>query len=326
MTTRVRTVTVAFTDVVGSTELFTAMGPDAEDHRARHFASLRGALALHSGREVKTLGDGLMAVFDSASDALACAATMQRASATHVDHPDHSVPIRIGLSAGDTTVRDSDYQGNVVVEASRLCAHADGGQILVSDAVRRIAAPVADPELRHLGAIELKGLPAPVQVHELRWATDAVSALRVALVDDAVLLREGIAGLLRAEGFEIVLEAGDAETLLARLDAARPHVVIVDVRMPPSFTTEGLEAARHIRDTRPDVGVLVLTQSLEYVSARQLLAGETGGGVGYLLKERVGDPRELADAIRTIARGGRVLDPEVDCSYAVDAGGRAARR
>ena len=310
MSSRRRTATILFTDVVGSTELLATLGDAGEGERHRHLAQLRGALAMHHGVEVKALGDGLMAVFDSASDALACAATMQRAAAWRASGAAHPFTIRIGISTGDTTVHDGDYDGNVVVEASRLCALAAAGQILATDAVPLMAGAARAQLTRPVGEIPLKGSPTPVPVVEVDWTADEAGMLRVALADDAVLLRQGIAELLVNEAFDVVLQTGDADTLLAQLDAARPHVVVVDVRMPPTFTTEGLEAARRIRSTHPEIGLLVLTQALERVAARQLVDGSRGG-VGYLLKERVTDPRELADAIRTIARGGSVVDPEL---------------
>jgi DNA-binding NarL/FixJ family response regulator len=116
--------------------------------------------------------------------------------------------------------------------------------------------------------------------------------------------------VLEAEGIDVVLQASDAESLLRDLVETRPHVVIVDVRMPPTHTTEGLDAAKRIRDEHPDIGVLVLSASVEPGAARRLLASATDG-VGYLLKERVADISQLTTAIRTVARGGLAIDPAV---------------
>lgn len=129
------------------------------------------------------------------------------------------------------------------------------------------------------------------------------------LADDAVLFREGVARLLAETGCEVTAQVGDAATLLDAVAADPPEVVITDIRMPPQHTVEGLEAARTIRRRHPDVGVLVLSQYLETRHVLDLL--ETGGKVGYLLKERVTDPAELADAVRRIAAGTSVVDPEV---------------
>ena len=300
-----------FTDVVASTELLGRLGSKAEDLRTRHFSEMRGALAVHRGTEVKTLGDGFMAAFGSAGDALACAVTMQGAVAKHNSRcPEQELRIRIGLSAGEATYDEGDYFGAPVVEASRLCASAAPGQILVSEVVRMLVGSAGIHQLEPIGQLELKGLAAPVMTFNVNWVAEEESALRVALVDDAVLLREGIAQLLESEGVDVVLQAGEPESLLAALPAVLPHVVVIDIRMPPTHTTEGLDAAQRIRSEHPEIGVLVLSQSLEPVAAQRLLYGATDG-VGYLLKERVADAGELAAAIRTIAGGGSAIDPDV---------------
>jgi len=135
--------------------------------------------------------------------------------------------------------------------------------------------------------------------------------LRVVLADDSVLLREGIARLMVEAGFVVVATAGDAPTLLDAVREHRPDVAVIDIRMPPTHTDEGLRAAEAIRaEHGTAVGVLVLSQYVETTFALRLVAdGE--GGMGYLLKDRVEDPDELSDAIRRIARGGSVIDPEV---------------
>jgi DNA-binding NarL/FixJ family response regulator len=133
---------------------------------------------------------------------------------------------------------------------------------------------------------------------------------RVVLADDSVLLREGIARLLEDAGFEIVGQAGTAEELLLRVRSYAPDVAIVDIRMPPTHTDEGLRAAQEIRDRHPGVGVLVLSQHVESGYALELLQG-SAEGVGYLLKDRVSDVDEFAAAVRRVANGGSALDPEV---------------
>jgi len=129
------------------------------------------------------------------------------------------------------------------------------------------------------------------------------------LADDSVLLREGVAGLLTAEGFDVVAQVGDAEELLEAVERHLPEVAVVDSRVPPTHTVEGLQAAHEIRRRHPDMGVLVLSQHLESRYAVELLQG--GHGVGYLLKERVGDVHEFAEAVRRVARGGSAIDAEV---------------
>jgi DNA-binding NarL/FixJ family response regulator len=130
---------------------------------------------------------------------------------------------------------------------------------------------------------------------------------RIALADDDVLLREGLASLLEQHGFAIVGQAGDAAELLALVRAHEPDLVIVDIRMPPGQDTEGLEAARKIREEFPAAGILVLSAHVEVDLAMELLA--TGERIGYLLKSRVTDVDDFIEAVERIARGGSVVDP-----------------
>jgi DNA-binding NarL/FixJ family response regulator len=134
--------------------------------------------------------------------------------------------------------------------------------------------------------------------------------MRVLIADDSTLLREGTARLLEEAGLEVVAQAGDADDLLRKVRAHRPDVAIIDVRMPPDNTDDGLRAALVVRDELPDVGILLLSQ---YVEDRYLaeLLGDRAGGVGYLLKDRVAEVDRLTDAVERVAAGGSVLDPDV---------------
>jgi DNA-binding NarL/FixJ family response regulator len=134
--------------------------------------------------------------------------------------------------------------------------------------------------------------------------------MRVVLADDSVLLREGVARLLEDAGMDVVGQAGDAEDLLRKVHAHKPDVAVVDVRMPPTHTDEGLRAAREIREKHPETGVLVLSQYIEPEYALDLLS-ESAEGVGYLLKDRISDVAEFAGAVRRVAEGGSALDPAV---------------
>jgi DNA-binding NarL/FixJ family response regulator len=134
-----------------------------------------------------------------------------------------------------------------------------------------------------------------------------VSDLRVVLAEDDVLLREGLASLLERSGFEVVGQAGDGAQLLALVDAETPELVVVDIRMPPTHTAEGLDAAQRIRQEHPETGILVLSAHVEVEHAMELLAG--GRGIGYLLKSRVTDVEEFLDTLHRVARGGSVVDP-----------------
>ena len=134
--------------------------------------------------------------------------------------------------------------------------------------------------------------------------------MRVVLADDSLLLREGVARLLQDAGLEVVAQAGDAEDLMRKVGAHKPDVAIVDVRMPPTHTDEGLRAAAEIRDKHPETGVLVLSQYIEEAYAMELLSSNAEG-VGYLLKDRVADLDRFIDAVRRVGEGGSALDPEV---------------
>jgi DNA-binding NarL/FixJ family response regulator len=134
--------------------------------------------------------------------------------------------------------------------------------------------------------------------------------LRVVIGEDDVLLREGIARLLDDAGFDVVAQAGDAEDLLRKGLAHRPDVAVVDIQMPPGHGDDGLKAALELRRTHSDVGILVLSQYYEEAYAVELI-GDRPEGVGYLLKERVGDVDAFVDAVQRVAGGGSALDPEV---------------
>lgn len=137
-----------------------------------------------------------------------------------------------------------------------------------------------------------------------------MSALRVVIADDSVLLREGLVRVLVEAGVDVVGSYPDAELLLADLVALAPDMVVLDVRMPPTFRDEGVRAAIRARELLPEVGILLLSQYVEVAYAQELLSSGKGG-TGYLLKDRVASLEELQDAIGRIAAGGTVLDPEV---------------
>jgi len=175
-------------------------------------------------------------------------------------------------------------------------------------AVRRAMAK--DRDERHASAQEfaeaalaaIEGTKAPPR--------PARGAMRVVVAEDSVLLRAGVVHLLEAAGFDVVAQAGDAEELLRAVWEHRPDVAVTDIRMPPTHSDEGLVAARKIRAELPGTGVLVLSQYAEEAYAVELL-GESAEGVGYLLKDRVADPRGFADSVRQVGQGGSALDPEV---------------
>ncbi|MGH2762553.1 MAG: response regulator [Thermoleophilaceae bacterium] len=136
-------------------------------------------------------------------------------------------------------------------------------------------------------------------------------ATTVLVADDSVLLREGIVRLLEEEGLDVVAQAGDAEELVRKVSAHKPDVAVVDIRMPPTCTDDGLRAALEIRDSDLDTAVLVLSAYVDEGYALDLVGDLASGGVGYLLKDRVADVERFVDAVRRVADGGSALDPEV---------------
>jgi class 3 adenylate cyclase/tetratricopeptide (TPR) repeat protein len=172
------TVSVLITDLVGSTAMADRLGlAAAEELRREHFGLLRGALERTTGREVKNLGDGLMAVFTSASESLACAMKMQQAVEARNRRAEEQLGVRIGVSLGEATVEDGDYFGEPVVESARLCAHAAGGQIVVSALVRQLGGSRDGHSFDSLGGLDLKGISEPVDAFELQWEPAPVTGI-----------------------------------------------------------------------------------------------------------------------------------------------------
>jgi class 3 adenylate cyclase/CheY-like chemotaxis protein len=312
-------VTLFFSDVEGSTRLVHALGAEWEPVLADVRRLLRDAVAGGAGTEIDCRGDELFAVFPSAESGTAAAADAQRSLAAHPWPPGSDVRVRMGLHTGSPTAVRDGYVGLDVHRAARICAAAHGGQVLLSAATAAASlAAVVD-----LGEHILRGLPEPE--HLLQLAADGLERdfpapnadpipsgprTRVVLADDSVLLREGIGRLLEDAGFEIAAQCGTAEELLRDVALHEPDVAIVDVRMPPTHTDEGLRAAKEIRLRHPAVGVLVLSQYVEPAYARELL-DTSPRGVGYLLKDRIADVAEFAAAVREIADGGSALDPDL---------------
>lgn len=135
--------------------------------------------------------------------------------------------------------------------------------------------------------------------------------VKIVLAEDGVLLREGLVGLLERFGHQVAASVGDADALVDAVDAHTPDVVITDVRMPPTFTDEGLRAAVRLRTRYPDLAVLALSQYVEQTYAAELLEPGGSAGVGYLLKDRIGDVADFLDALHRVADGDTVIDPEV---------------
>ena len=134
--------------------------------------------------------------------------------------------------------------------------------------------------------------------------------MRIVIADDSALMREGIVAFLRRAAFDVVAQAASGEELLREVEEHEPDMAIIDIRMPPTYTDEGLRAAHEIRERFPDIGIMILSQHVETGTATRLLA-ENPGRLGYLLKDRVGDIDEFAASLRSVAAGGSALDPEI---------------
>jgi class 3 adenylate cyclase len=312
------TVTLFFSDVEGSTRLVQSLGDEYERVLDAKRELIREAAGARGGHEVDCRGDEMFFAFARGREAVAAAQAAQRALAAHAWPREARVRVRMGMHTGDPVLRGDSYYGVDVHRAARVSHAGHGGQILLS---RTTAALVADThDLRDLGEHRLRGLPEPERIFQLgdasfpplRAVRDAPppSSLRVALAEDSVLLREGIALLLENAGCSVIAQVSNADELLAVVASEQPDVVITDIKMPPTHTDEGLRAAHEIRTRFPETGVLVLSQYAEPAYARQLL-GDGERGVGYLLKDRVAQVGEFAAAVRTVADGGCVLDPTV---------------
>ena len=308
-------VTLLFTDIEGSTRLVQQLGDEYPAALEEHRRAVRAAAAAEGGEEVDCRGDEFSLAFADPRDAVATALAIQRAH-------EGAVRVRIGIHTGDPVRVDGGYVGIDVHRAARICTAGHGGQTLLSDAARQALG--TDEQLRDLGEHRLRGLDRPERIYQLDVSGSTVfpplradieetglgARKRVVIADDSVLLREGIARLLEDAGFEIVGQAGDGDELLLKVRSYSPDVAIVDIRMPPTHTDEGLRAAQEIRERHPGVGVLVLSQYVESGYALELLQGNAEG-VGYLLKDRVSDVKEFAAAVKRVADGGSALDPEV---------------
>src|SRR2546423_13033510 len=166
----VETVTILITDLVGSTGLESRIGPGAADElRDEHFALLRGAIDEAGGRETKNIGDGLIAAFDSASQAVSCAVSVQQRLERRNRKSDEQRLIKVGISVGDATAADGDYFGMPVIEAARLCARASGGQILAKEIVAHLAGGRDGHAFKSVGDLELKGIPEPLPTVQVAW-------------------------------------------------------------------------------------------------------------------------------------------------------------
>jgi DNA-binding NarL/FixJ family response regulator/class 3 adenylate cyclase len=315
-------VTFLFTDIEGSTALARSLGAEFPEALETHRRLIRDAVEQGGGHEVDARADELFAAFAETAAAIDAAIAAQRALTEH-EWPGGRAPrVRMGIHSGEATPGEGGYVGLDVHRAARVCAAAVGGQILVSSAARARVAP-GSADFADLGEHRLAGFPDRERIFQVLHedlpgelvapggnGSPKGDLMRVVIADDSVLLREGIAKLLEESGFEVAGQSSTADDLMLKVRSYKPDVAIVDIRMPPTHTDEGLQAAKEIRESFPDVGVLVLSQYVEAGYALELLQ-RSAEGVGYLLKDRVADVTEFADAVRRVGEGGSALDPTV---------------
>jgi len=311
------TLTFFFSDIEDSSGLAGRLGEGYASVLDQARALQRNTVARAGGREVDSRGDELFCVFDRADMAAAAALVIQRAFATERWHAGERVRVRIGLHSGDAEAAGDGYVGIDVHRASRICQAGHGGQILASaEAASGLSGA------KELGVFEFRGLRDPERIFQLggdglpdefpplRNVSRHAQATRAVIADDSALLREGLARLLGEADIEVVGQARNADELLLKVRSYHPDVAIVDIRMPPTQTDEGIRAAREIRAKHPGTGVLVLSQHVAHTYAVELLA-DSAEGLGYLLKDRVADVEEFTAAVHRVAEGGSALDPLV---------------
>jgi DNA-binding NarL/FixJ family response regulator/class 3 adenylate cyclase len=312
------TVTFFFSDVEGSTVLAERLGTNYAAVLAETREVQRDAIARAGGEEVDCRGDELFSVFEDARAAASAALEIQRAFCAHDWPGNERVRVRIGLHSGEAERIGDGFVGIDVHRASRICQAAHGGQTLASQrAVSEIEAPATE-----LGEFEFRGLRDPERIYQLvaddlpeefpplRNARSRERGLKAVIAEDSTLLREGLARLLEEAQISVVGQAGNPDELLLKVRSYSPDVAIVDIRMPPTQTDEGIRAAKEIRGKYPGTGVLVLSEYVVHTYAVELLS-DSAEGLGYLLKARVADVDQFIESVRRVAEGGSALDPAV---------------
>jgi DNA-binding NarL/FixJ family response regulator/class 3 adenylate cyclase len=313
-------VTFLIADVEGSTRLQQDERIDYPVVISTVRGILRNAIAEQGGHEVDAVGDELLAVFTEPGPAVDAALQAQRGM-RDAEWPSYAiVRVRIGLHTGTPSFGEEGYTGLDIVRAARIAQAGHGGQIVASAAT---VEPLDGIACKDLGEYQVEGIHEPERFFQLladdlardfpplrNTSANVGRSLKVVIADDSVLLREGVVRLLFEAGFDVVAQSGTAEDLLRHVALHKPDIAVVDIRMPPTHTDEGLRAAAEIRERFPGTGVLVLSQYVETGYAMELLS-ESAEGVGYLLKDRVSDVDQFASAVRRVAEGGSVLDPDV---------------
>lgn len=315
----IRTFMIA--DVRGYTSYTQTYGDQAAGRLAGTFAEItREVVESNDGELLELRGDEGLSVFDSARDALRAATALQERFVTEaVKDADMPLLVGIGIDVGEAVPVEGGYRGGALNLAARLCSMAGPGEILASTITTHLAGPLDGIEYEDRGETRLKGMKDSVPVMRVAPKDDPISrlaaakassAMRVVVADDSLLLREGVVRVLKDGGFNVIAQAGDGEELVAAVAHDVPDVVVTDIRMPPSYTDEGLVATHKIRERFPEVGVLLLSQYVETEFAVELVSAGAAR-LGYLLKDRVANMQEFTDSVRRVGKGGSVIDPEV---------------
>ena len=275
------------------------------------------AAAAHGGAVEHAEADRAVLSFPGVRQALHCAVELQRSAGPGA--------IAIAVHIGEVARSGDELRGRALVKCARIAGAAHAGEILASDLVASIVNEDGGTDywFDDAGETELRGLKGRHRLLRLRWSDARPAPLRVVIAEDATLLRDGVAALLREHGFDVVAAVGDAIGLMDAVARHRPDMALVDIRMPPTFTNEGLIAAERIRQEHPQVGVLVLSQHVEPSYATRLVRSGAARS-GYLLKDRLGDVEVLLDAIARIAGGGCVVDSGLAARLMESAGARGS--
>jgi len=312
------TLTFLFSDLEDSSGLAERLGADYAEVLGQVRELQRESVARAGGEEIDSRGDELFSVFSDPGAAVATALEIQHVLIAREWPGDERIRVRIGLHSGEAERAGGGLVGIDVHRASRICQAGHGGQILVSQEVMRAVKPAA----MELGEFDFRGLREPEPIYQLvadglpaafpplRNARRRERSLSAVIAEDSTLLREGLARLLEEADIDVVGQAGNPDELMLKVRSYHPDVAIVDIRMPPTQTDEGIRAAREIRERHPETGVLVLSQHVAHTYAVELLS-ESAEGLGYMLKDRIADIDEFTAAVRRVAEGGSALDPVV---------------
>jgi DNA-binding NarL/FixJ family response regulator/class 3 adenylate cyclase len=311
------TFTFLLSDIEGSTQLARRLAAGWGPVLADHHRLLRSAFEAAGGEGIGTHGDAFFVAFRRPTDAVAAALSAQKSLATHTWPEGVDLRVRMGIHTGEASIADGEYHGLAIHRAARICGTCTGGEILLSQATSALLEDDANEGsafmLFDLGEQQLKDFDRPVRVYRLVGAGDSADArvdesagvVRVLIVDDQALVRAGFRMILDAQDdLEVVGEASNGEEALSEARRLRPHVVLMDVRMPE---LDGIEATRILLGSRDsDVKVVMLTT---FDMDEYLYEALRAGASGFLLKDT--PPEQLVAGIRAVASGDALLAPAV---------------